>query len=82
MASTRVTIAHPDGRRYSVTPDAFERLYAPLGFSIEGPTTESDFVAIVPRPRHSSTKRSRARAGRSSRPAAPESFPGAGEVGT
>jgi len=70
MPETRVTIAHPDGRRYSTTPAAFERLYAPAGFAVEGETTDEDFVAAVPRPRRATTKRSRARAGRSSRPAA------------
>lgn len=48
---TRHIIEHPDGRRYSVEPDAFHRLYEDQGFVLGDPEQGSDFVADVPRPK-------------------------------
>jgi hypothetical protein len=51
--SANVVIRHPDGRRYSVTPEAHEAIYASLGFVVEHEEGPDDFVADVPRPRPS-----------------------------
>lgn len=51
MTERRVIIVHPDGRRYSVTEDAFRALYEPEGYTVEGPETPAAFVADVPRSR-------------------------------
>lgn len=48
---SRVIIAHPDGRTYSVTPEAHERIYAAQGFAVVHPESPDDFVADVPAPR-------------------------------
>lgn len=34
--SKRYVITHPDGRRYKVTPEVYERRYAAEGFAIHG----------------------------------------------
>ena len=45
----RVLITHPDGRRFSVTKAAHNRLYAKDGFVIGEPEQPTDFVARVPK---------------------------------
>jgi hypothetical protein len=40
----RVVVEHPDGRRYSVTPEAHKALYP--DFAVVHETTDADFVAI------------------------------------
>lgn len=46
--SDRVIINHPDGRSYSVTRKAFEKLYEPEGFSVSGPETAESFKHDAP----------------------------------
>lgn len=46
----RFIISHPDGRRVSVTEEAFQRLYEPQGFTIEGPESGADFHGALGRP--------------------------------
>lgn len=46
--TANVIISHPDGRSYSVTTEAFARLYAPQGFVVLRDETPADFIAIVP----------------------------------
>ena len=47
MTERRFIVAHPDGRRYSVTRDVFLRLYEPQGFVVEGPETGSAFMGAL-----------------------------------
>lgn len=46
----QVVISHPDGRRYSVRLEVFERRYRDQGFMVQGPERDKDFLADVPRP--------------------------------
>jgi hypothetical protein len=48
-----VIISHPDGRRYSVTLDAYAAIYELQGFAIDREEGPDDFVADVPTPRPS-----------------------------
>jgi hypothetical protein len=61
MPEPRVIVVHPDGRRYSVTRDAFRRLYAPQGFAIEGPETGSAFAGALGRTERPARRRVRGR---------------------
>lgn len=47
----RHIIEHPDGRRYSVEPDAFHRYYEDQGFVLGDPEQPADFLADVPAPK-------------------------------
>ena len=49
MSEQPVLISHPDGRRYSVPPDAFTELYEPQGFVIDGPETGAAFMGALGR---------------------------------
>lgn len=49
MSEKRVIIGHKDGREYSVTPAAFEKLYEPEGFKVLRDESDGDFIADVPR---------------------------------
>lgn len=49
MLEPRLIISHPDGRRYSVTQDGYERVYRPQGFSVEGPETGAAFMGALGR---------------------------------
>lgn len=63
----RHIIEHKDGRSYSVTKDAFQRIYEPEGFKITGEETPAAFVAVgvpaarKPRSRPSSKRPARDR---------------------
>ena len=48
---TRHIIEHPDGRRYSVEPEVFERTYKPAGFVMLEEEQDADFIADVPAPK-------------------------------
>lgn len=52
MSDERHIISHKDGRQYSVTRDAFAKLYEPQGFRIDHTETTSDFDVVgIPTPK-------------------------------
>jgi hypothetical protein len=48
---THHIIEHPDGRRFSVEPEVFRRVYEPAGFVMLDEEQDVDFLADVPPPK-------------------------------